>query len=137
MATSTRIHYHLVFATKNRERALSADKREKLFRYTCNILKNKDCHRYRIGGVENYVHILTSVHPTITLADLVNEFKITSSWIKNENIFPGSTHWQDGYGAFTLSHSDKDAVIGYIKDQEEHHKEVSFKDEFRKFLVLS
>ncbi len=136
MSTFTQIYYHIVFSTKNREPVLLADKRDHLFRYTWGILKNKDCHLYRIGGVEDHVHILTSLHPTIALADLVKEIKIsTSSWIKDENIFPGFTHWQDGYGAFTVSHSDKDAVIDYIKGQEEHHQRVSFKDELREFLI--
>ena len=112
MSTFTQIYYHIVFSTKNREPVLLADNRDHLFRYTWGILKNKDCHLYRIGGVEDHVHILTSLHPAIALADLVKEIKTsTSSWIKDENIFPGFTHWQDGYGAFTVSHSDKDAVI--------------------------
>jgi len=136
MATFTQIYYHLVFSTKNRERVLLADKRDDLFRYTWGILKNKDCHLYRIGGVEDHVHILTELHRTIALADLVKDIKTsTSSWIKQNNVFPGFEHWQDGYGAFTVSHSDKDAVIEYIKGQEEHHQQVSFKDELREFLV--
>jgi putative transposase len=136
MSTFTQIYYHIVFSTKNREPVLLADKRDDLFRYTWGILKNKDCHLYRIGGVEDHVHMLTEVHPTIALADLVKEIKTsTSSWIKHENVFPNFTHWQDGYGAFTVSHSDKDAVIEYIKHQEEHHRKASFKDELREFLI--
>jgi len=136
MSTFTQIYYHIVFSTKNREPVLLADKRENLFRYAWGILKNKDCHLYRIGGVEDHVHILTGLHPTIALADLVKDIKIaTSTWIKDERVFPSFTHWQDGYGAFTVSHNDKDAVIEYIKGQEEHHKKVSFKDELREFLV--
>lgn len=99
------------------------------------ILKNKDCHLYRIGGVQDHLHILTSLHPTVALARLVKEIKLaTSSWIKDNAVFPEFTHWQDGYGAFTVSHSDKDPVIEYIKSQEEHHQRVSFKDELREFL---
>jgi REP element-mobilizing transposase RayT len=136
VSTFTQIYYHLVFSTKDREQALLADRREDLFRYTWGILKNKDCHLYRIGGVEDHVHILTSLHPTITLADLVKDIKTaTASWIKKEGVFPGFGHWQDGYGAFTVSHGDKDAVIEYIKNQEQHHQQVSFKDELREFLI--
>ena len=135
MSTFTQIYYHLVFSTKDRERVLLADRRDDLFRYTWGILKNKDCHLYRIGGVEDHVHILTAIHPTIALANLVRDIKTaTANWIKNEEVFPNFSHWQDGYGAFTLSHADKDAVIEYIKNQEEHHKQVSFKDELREFL---
>ena len=136
MSTFTQIYYHIVFSTKDRVPALSADRREDLFRYTWGILKNKDCHLYRIGGVEDHVHILTGVHPTIALADLVRDIKTsTAKWIKDEGVFSQFDHWQDGYGAFTLSHGDKDAVIEYIKGQEEHHRVVSFKDELRDFLV--
>ena len=136
MATFTQIYYPIDFSTKNRECVLQANKRDDLFRYTWGILKNKDCHLYRIGGVEDHVHILTELRPTIALADLVKDIKTsTSSWIKQNNVFPDFDHWQDGYGAFPVSHSDKDAVIEYIKGQEEHHKQVSFKDELRELLI--
>lgn len=136
MSTFTQIYYHIVYSTKDRERVLTEDKRESLFRYTWGILKNKDCHLYRIGGVEDHLHILTSVHPTVALAELVKDIKTsTSAWIKRDGVFPGFTHWQDGYGAFTVAHGDKDAVIEYIKGQVEHHKHVSFQDELREFLV--
>ena len=136
MATFAQIYYQIVFSTKNRERVLQANKRDDLFRYTWGILKNQDCHLYRIGGVEDHIHILTSLHPTIALSALVKDIKVaTSTWIKKENIFPKFSHWQDGCGAFTVSHSDKDAVIEYIKGQEEHHKKVSFEDELREFLI--
>ena len=136
MSTFTQIYYHVVFSTKDRVPALTSDKRENLFRYTWGILKNKDCHLYRIGGVEDHIHILTSLHPTTALADLIKDIKVsTSTWINKENVFSQFTHWQDGYGAFTVSHSDKDAVIEYIKGQEEHHKKIPFKDELREFLI--
>ena len=95
------------------------------------------CERlYRINGVEDHLHILTSIHPTVCPSDLVKDIKIgTSKWIKEGNVFPAFTHWQDGYGAFTVSHGDKDAVMEYIKGQEAHHKKVSFKDELREFLI--
>jgi putative transposase len=136
VSTFTQIYYHIVFSTKERVPALTADKRENLFRYIWGILKNKNCHLYRIGGVEDHIHILTSLHPTVALADLVREIKTsTSKWIKEESVFPKFAHWQDGYGAFTVSHSDKDEVIEYIKNQEEHHRKVSFRDELLEFLI--
>ncbi len=79
MSTFTQIYYHVVFSTKDRVPVLAADKREKLFRYAWGILKNKDCHLYRINGVEDHVHILTSLHPTVCLADLVKEVKVSTS----------------------------------------------------------
>ena len=136
MSTFTQIYYHIVFSTKNREPVLEASEREHLFRYTWGILKNKDCHLYRTNGVEDHVHILTSVHPTIALAGLIKDIKVaTNTWIKDEGAFPDFTHWQDGYSAFTVSHTDRDAVIEYIKTQEEHHRRVAFKDELRELLA--
>jgi REP element-mobilizing transposase RayT len=136
MSTFTQIYYHIVFSTKDRARVLLANRRDDLFRYTWGILRNKDCHLYRIGGVEDHIHILTGVHPTLSLAELVRDIKIaTSQWIKKEGVFPDFAHWQDGYGAFTVSHGDKDAVVEYIRGQEQHHKQVSFKDELREFLT--
>jgi REP element-mobilizing transposase RayT len=135
MSTYTQIYYHIVFSTKDRIPALAANRREDLFRYTWGILKNKESHLYRIGGVEDHIHMLTSVHPTICLADLVREIKTsTNKWIKEKEVFPKFTNWQDGYGAFTIAHADKDDVIEYIKDQEQHHRKVSFQDELRGLL---
>jgi len=81
MSTYTQIYYHVVFSTKDRVPTLRPERREDFFRYTWGILKNKDCHLYRIGGVEDHVHLLTSLHPTVSLADLVKDIKIsTSKW---------------------------------------------------------
>lgn len=136
MSTYTQIYYHIVFSTKERVRALTADHREKLFRYTWGILKNHHCHLYRINGVEDHIHLLTSVHPIVSLAELVKEIKTaTSKWIKENGVFPIFTHWQDGYGAFTIAHSDKDAVIEYIKNQQAHHRQQDFRDEPRSLLA--
>jgi REP element-mobilizing transposase RayT len=117
MATYTQIIYHIVFATKHRERVLAEPRREDLFRYMWGIVKNHDCHLLRLNGVEDHVHILTSLHPTVALADFVKAIKTGSSkWIKEENVFPQFSHWQDGYGAFTHSVREKDGLIEYIKD---------------------
>ncbi len=72
----------------------------------------------------------------MALSDFVKDIKVSSSsWIKNHHVFPQFTHWQDGYGAFTLSIKEKDALIEYIKDQEEHHREVFFQEELKKLLA--
>ena len=136
MSTYTQIYYHLVFSTKNRDRVLSPERREDLFRYMAGILQNHDCHLYRIGGVDDHVHIFTSVHPTVSLADLAKNIKVASSgWIANERVFPQFTHWQDGYAAFTASHDEKARLIEYIHGQAEHHKRISFHEELRNLLV--
>ena len=135
MSTYTQIYYHIVFSTKDRVPALIAGKREALFGYVWGILRNKGSHLYRINGVEDHIHIFTSLPPSICLADLIREIKIsTNKWIKQEGIFPAFTSWQQGYGAFTVSHTDRDEVIEYIKNQEEHHRRLSFRDELKEML---
>jgi putative transposase len=135
MATYTQIIYHIVFAVTNREPVLVKPRREELFRYIWGIVKNHEGHLYRINGIEDHLHILTSLHPTVALADLVKAIKTGSSkWIKENNVFPSFDHWQDGYSAFTHSLHDKDRLIEYIKDQEAHHHGIEFLDEYRALL---
>ncbi len=135
MSTYTQICYHIVFSTKNREPVLQEDRRTDLFRYIWGILRNKRCHLYRIGGVDDHLHLFNSLHPSICLADLVKDIKLASSdWIQKNGVFRRFTHWQEGYGAFTLAYRDRDALIEYIKNQAEHHRRVTYLDEFRRLL---
>jgi REP element-mobilizing transposase RayT len=100
------------------------------------LIKNKKQHLYRIEGGDDHLHILMSMHPAESLAEFVKQLKIsTSNWIKENKIFPDFSHWQEGYGAFTLSMTERDALIDYIKNQEEHHKKFSFMEELRKLLT--
>jgi putative transposase len=136
MSTYTQILYHIVFSTKNRERTLSGDRRTELYKYIWGVVQNKDSHLYRINGVEDHIHIFSSLHPSLALSDFVKDIKVSSSsWIKNHHVFPQFTHWQEGYGAFTLSIKEKDTLIEYIKDQEEHHRQVQFQEELKKLLA--
>jgi putative transposase len=136
MSTYTQIIYQIVFSTKNRKKSLStAEKRKEVFKYIWGVLKNKKCHLYRINGVEDHIHIVTHLHPTIALSSLVKDIKLaSSSFIKNDGGFPLFEGWQQGYAAFTYAYSAKDALIEYVKRQEEHHKTVSFKEELISLL---
>ncbi len=135
MATYTQILYQIIFSTKNREKTLLKVNREELFRYIWGVLKNKKCILYRINGIEDHLHIVTHVHPTAALSSLVKDIKVASSiWIKEQNLFPDFTAWQEGYGAFTYSVKEKEALIQYVSNQEEHHKTKSFKEEYIQLL---
>jgi REP element-mobilizing transposase RayT len=108
---------------------------EKLYRYISGILKNKNCHLYCINGVENHIHIITHIHPMVAPAMLVKDIKLAAgSFIKEEKLFPFFKGWQEGYGAFTYSISAKDNLIEYVKNQKEHHRKVSFEDEYKNLL---
>ena len=136
MTTYRQIIYHIVFATKNRQQVLDKTGRKELFAYIWGIIKNKKCHLYRINGVEDHLHLLIGLRPDLALADLVREIKSGSAlWLKEKNIFPFFGHWQEGYGAFTVSEAEKQAIISYINSQEEHHKATSFLDEYRHILL--
>lgn len=135
MSTYTQILYQIVFSTKQREPVLEKEKRPELFKYIWGILNKTNCHLYRINGVEDHLHIVTHLHPSVSLADLVKNIKIASSgFIKDNGIFKNFNHWQDGYGAFTYSVKEKNRLIEYVKNQEEHHKTITFRDEYIELL---
>ena len=136
MSTYTQILYQIVFSTKKRERTLTTkENRTELFRYMWGILKNKNCHLYRINGVEDHIHIVTHLHPSVALASLIKDLKLASSaHIKENNLFPHFNGWQVGYGGFTYSNKDKDYLIEYVKNQEEHHKTKTYREELIELL---
>ena len=135
MSTYTQILYQIVFSTKNRMPVLHKENRKELFKYIWGILESKNCHLYQLNGVEDHLHILTHLHPSIALSDLVKDIKIASSkLIKENNLFPGFAGWQEGYGAFTYSFDAKETLINYIKNQEEHHRKISFQEEYIQLL---
>lgn len=136
MSTYTAVAYHIVFSTKERRLVLRQERREDLFRYIGGIIKNRRSHLYRMNGVEDHLHILTSLHPTVSLADLVKDIKTGSArWIKENSVFRSFSHWQEGYGAFTCSPHEIAERIEYIKGQEEHHRKIKFEEEYRKLLA--
>ena len=99
------------------------------------ILKNKQCHLYRLNGIEDHLHIITHLHPTVALATLVKDIKLASSaFIKDEKLFRNFDGWQKGYSAFTYSLEAKDNLIDYVKNQEAHHKSRTFKEEIMDLL---
>jgi putative transposase len=135
MSTYTQILYQIVFSTKDREPNLTKDNREELFKYIWGLLKNKKCHLYRINGVEDHLHIITHLHPSVSLASLLKDIKLSSSqYIKSNGLFKRFNGWQEGYGAFTYSIKEKDRLIEYVKNQEDHHKIMSYKEEFIELL---
>lgn len=135
MGTYTQLLYQIVFSTKNRQPILKKENREELFKYIWGILNNKNCHLYRINGVSDHIHIITHIHPTQSVSDLVKVVKVSSrNYIKSKRLFTGFEGWQDGYGAFTYKFTALDGLIEYVKNQEKHHKNVSYKEEFISLL---
>lgn len=136
MSTYTQILYQIVYSTWNHEKTLEACNREELFKYIVVILKNKKCHLYRIGAVSDHIHIVTHLHPTVSLASLIKDVKLaTTEYIKNKNLFPKFSGWQNGYGAFTYSFREKGGLIKYVKNQETHHHQKTFREELIDLLT--
>ena len=128
------VYLHSVFSTKLRHPYLT-DKtlQEKLYGYMSGICTNLGCPALKIGGVEDHVHLLTRHSKTLAISDFMRELKRSSStWLKTQNPALAAFHWQNGYGAFSLSPSHVDDVKAYIANQELHHKKESFQDEFRR-----
>lgn len=133
--TYSQIYIQVVFAVAGRENAIRKDWRDELYKYITGIVKNNDQKLISIGGVEDHIHILLGIKPSIALSDLVRDIKANSSGFANEKrLAKGYFRWQEGFGAFSYSHSQLDDVIRYIQNQEEHHKKSSFKDEYVTYL---
>lgn len=127
---------HLAFSTKHRRPYLRTPKlRGTMTGYMVGILRNIKCPSLILGAVEDHVHILCCLHRTVTIARLVEEVKTGSSVrIKQEGPALGDFHWQNGYGAFSVSPSNVEQVKTYIANQEEHHRKRTFQEEFRLML---
>jgi putative transposase len=135
MSTYTQIIYQIVFGTKYRQKTLSKENRPKLFEYIAGIIRNKKCHLYRINAVEDHMHILIRLHPTVALSYLIRDIKVASAeYINEHSLFKNFKGWQDGYGAFTYSIREKDILIEYVKNQEVHHGEITFEEEYVSML---
>jgi len=124
-----------VFRTQDSQSTIKKDNAEQLYAYITGIIRNKDSHLYRINCIENNLHILTDIHPSVALADFVREIKVsTSIWMKSSGLFPSFKGWSEGYGSFTCSYMDLGRLIDYVKGQQEHHGKKTFEEEYRSLL---
>ncbi len=127
---------HIVFSSKGRRAMLRGpDLRAEMHKYLGGISKNLDCPPIIVGGIDDHVHLLARQARAISLADWIKELKRGSSmWVKSKGAAFESFQWQAGYGAFSVSPSQSGRVGRYIAGQEEHHRRLSFQDEFRQLL---
>ena len=133
--TLTNLLTHVVFSTKNREPFIAPALRKDLWPYLGGIVRNLDGHAVIIGGTADHVHLLVELGPATSLSDAVRTIKASSSkWVHETHAEQSAFAWQTGYGAFSVSRSNRDAVTEYINGQEEHHSRLGFKEEF--LLIL-
>jgi len=131
-STHVSLHYHIVFSTKDRQPWIAREWRDDLHRYLGGCARTLDAKPHEIGGTDDHVHLLLGLTPVHRLADIIREIKkVSSRWVHEKT---PAFAWQEGYGGFTVSESNVDAVRRYIARQEEHHRKRPFKDEYRELL---
>ena len=131
----TNLRFHIVFATKEHRQSILIQNERRVYGLLFSILKKYGATAYRIGGMPDHIHIFVSIPPTIMVSEFVQKLKRESSLaIGKDAILPDWHGWQDGYCAFTYSRHDMEKIVTYIKNQKEHHKRVSFIDEFEQWL---
>ena len=132
----TNLFYHIVFHTKHNAMAIVEEHENLLYAYIHGFCKHNGVRLMRIGGMPDHIHMLVAIPPQIAVSTFVKQVKVASSKMLCENSqFNGFDGWQSGYGAFTYSQKDVEMIVNYIKKQKEHHKHVSFRDEYRLWLI--
>ncbi len=133
--TFSQIYIQIVFAVQKRESMIHSSWEEELYKYISGIIKNKGQKILAINGMQDHLHLFIGMKPSCCLSDLVREVKKSSTeFIKEKNFSKFKFNWQEGYGAFSYSHSQIDTVIKYIMNQKEHHKKQTFRQEYLDFL---
>lgn len=129
--TFSQIYIQIVFAVKGRENLLQKPWREEVFKYMAGIIKGKTQKPIIINGIADHVHLFIGLKPAMSLSDLVRDIKNnTSNFINDKKLVKGKFAWQEGYGAFSYSHSQIENVYQYILNQEEHHHKKTFREEY-------
>lgn len=135
MSTYSQIYIQTIFAVKGRDSLIQPEWEEKLYKYITGIVQNKKQKMLAVNGIPDHIHFLIGMKPSCCLSDLVREIKKSSNEFVNENkLSKFNFSWQEGFGAFSYSHSQLNDVIAYIMKQKEHHKKRTFKDEYMEFL---
>jgi len=133
--TYTQIYIHTIFAVRGRQNVIRREIREELHRYISGIVRNKKQKVLAVSSMSDHIHLLIGLRPDIALSDLVRDIKANSSrFINDKRWTKGRFNWQEGFGAFSYSHSQLGTVIKYIEDQEKHHIKKSFKEEYLELL---
>jgi len=127
---------HIVFSTKHRQLWLDTEIEGELFKYIGGICRELKCPSHAIGGTDDHVHIACSLSRTLAICKLLEEIKSSSSkWIKTKGDQYSGFEWQNGYGAFSIGQSQLPDLRHYIGNQREHHRRLTFQDEYRKLLA--
>ena len=133
--TYSQIHLQFVFAVKHRDSLIRSQWKEELYLYISGIIEKQGHKLLAINGMSDHIHIFIGMRPNQSVSDLLQDIKRNSSlWINQKGFVNGKFEWQEGYGAFSYSKSHVKSVIDYIEKQEEHHKRISFREEYIDFF---
>ncbi len=128
-------YIHLIFSTKHRVHSLNEAIQPELFSYIAGICKEFECFPVLIGVFTNHIHAFIILSKKIPLVKIVEDLKAhSSSWMKRQGEAYRNFYWQNGYGAFSINPSEVDVVVRYIRNQAEHHRKMTFEEEYRGFL---
>lgn len=134
----SQVNLHITFSTHNRNPLILKELKNEMYAYIATICKSNKSNPIKIGGSTDHIHIVTTLHSTVTISKLLEEIKKTSSkWFKEKDERVRNFSWQCGYAAFSVSQSQLPQLIQYIEQQEQHHKKKSFQDELREFLTAN
>ncbi len=134
--TYTQIHYQFVFAPKYRRGCLLPHWKDELHKFITGTVRHYEHKMLQINSMPDHIHILIGMRPHQSVSELIRSIKTESAkWINDRRFCPGKFAWQEGYGAFTYSKSHVPNVIRYIAGQEEHHRKIGFRQEYRNLLV--
>jgi putative transposase len=133
--TYTQIYIQIVIVVKGRNNLIPNGKKENLYKYITGIIQNKNHKLIAINGVPSHIHILIGLSPSEALSNLVKEVKrCSTNYINEQKWLRGKFSWQSGFGGFSYSRSQLDKVVSYIKNQENHHKRKTFREEYVELL---
>ncbi len=133
--TYSQIYIQIVFAVKGRQNLISKQWKDELYKYISGIISNKGHKSIIVNGTTDHIHVFVGLKPSMSISDLVRDIKNNSSnFINKKRWVTGKFSWQEGYGAFSYSHSQIERVYQYILNQESHHKQKTFKEEYLDIL---
>ncbi len=133
--TYTQIHLQVIFAVKKRTGLIQNEWKDELYKYITGIIQKPGHKLLAINGMPDHLHVFFGMRPIQSLSDLMQNIKQDSSgWINRKKFIKEKFEWQEGFGAFSYSKSQASRVIGYVQNQENHHRKITFLDEYKKFL---
>jgi REP element-mobilizing transposase RayT len=132
----SKLLYHIIWSTKNRENYIDVSVKHRLYGYIRAVIHDKDQHLYAINGMPDHIHLLVSLTASSTVSNLIKEIKVSSTKWMHSELNNKRFSWQEGYACYTVGYSTFHGVMSYIENQETHHQSVSFDDEYINMLKM-